>query len=180
MDRFFPHSSAFFRLDSFRKVGGYRVRIKRAQDCDLWFRLSRMGRIGCLQAPLVRIRWHDQQISHDESGRRQITDARMALASYLLQCQGATDPLEPTSTEQDFEAFRSFFEDHLRSSRVFERAEFIRQFKSCLKRQSAAPALFKILTASSNWGHIIEYVRDRAVGETVAHKIVDDWLARKA
>jgi hypothetical protein len=179
LDRFFPHSSAFFRLESFRKAGGYRVKFTRAQDYDLWLRLSRMGRIGCLQAPLVRIRRHDRQISHEEAGRSQITDARMALACHLLKCRGEHDPLETASIGDNTDAFRDFLKNGLRQSGIFERAEFIRRLKSCLRSQSAALAFFKMLTTSSNWGHIIEYVRDRAVGETVTYRIIDDWLARE-
>jgi hypothetical protein len=178
LDRFFPHSSAFFQLESFRKAGGYRAQIKRAEDYDLWLRLSPIGRIGCIQAPLVRVRKHDQQISHDEAGRRQMTDARLALACHLLKCRGEQDPLETALTGDGSAAFRVFLENGLRQSRIFERAEFIKQFKSCLRSSSAAPTLLKMLFSSSNWGHLVEYVGVRVVGDTVTHKIVNDWLTR--
>src|ERR1700722_10627943 len=40
---FFPHSSAFYRTDAVRRIGGYNRRISRAEDQWLWLELSRQG-----------------------------------------------------------------------------------------------------------------------------------------
>ncbi len=54
--RFPPHSSALYLTKAVRAVGGYRIRIRCAQDIDLWLRLSEVGKLTCLNEPLVCIR----------------------------------------------------------------------------------------------------------------------------
>ena len=109
--RFPPHSSAFIRTDAFHRVGGYRTRIKRAEDLDLWQRLSEVGRLACLQEPLIRLRRHSGQISHDERGWRQLVDAHVAMVSYWLRRAGHPDPVE--SDIEEYERFRSWVADRL-------------------------------------------------------------------
>ena len=53
---FFPHSSAVYKASAVRQIGGYRARIRRAEDWDLWLRLSEVGQISCVDYPLVGIR----------------------------------------------------------------------------------------------------------------------------
>lgn len=115
--RFFPHSSAFFNRDIVQQVGGYRQRIKRAQDRDLWLRLSEVGEIACIDEPLVKIRKHDDQISHDEGGQRQLIDSSVASASYWLRKYGLPDPVE--KDEKSFLLFYSWVAETLADWRVF-------------------------------------------------------------
>lgn len=118
--RFFPHSSAFFNRDIVQRIGGYRQRIKRAQDRDLWLRLSEVGEIACIGEPLVKIRKHDDQISHDEGGQRQLIDSSVASASYWLRKYGLSDPVE--GDEKSFLLFHSWVAATLADWRVFEMA----------------------------------------------------------
>lgn len=118
--RFFPHSSAFFRRDIVQQVGGYRPRIQRAQDRDLWLRLSEVGEIACVDEALVKIRKHDDQISHDEGGQRQLIDSSVASASYWLRKYGLPDPVE--KDEKSFLLFYSWVAETLADWRVFEMA----------------------------------------------------------
>ena len=55
---FFPHSSAVFQRDVALSLGGYNPQVAKAQDWDLWLRLSEHGQVASLPAPLVRIRRH--------------------------------------------------------------------------------------------------------------------------
>ena len=70
--KFFAHSSALYRTNSVRDVGGYRARVLRAEDHDLWLSLLRLG-VCFVEEPLVQIRKHIGQISLDENGERSLS-----------------------------------------------------------------------------------------------------------
>lgn len=90
---FCPHSSALIRRDALQAVGGYRRRFRRAQDLDLWLRLSERGRFGCVPEPLVRLRQHGGQLTRADDPQGQPFDARLALFSHQLRRRGRPDPL---------------------------------------------------------------------------------------
>lgn len=116
---FFPHSSAMYRTNLAREVGGYRARIRRAEDHDLWLRLSQRGFLGCIKEPLVLIRKHDDQISHDEGGRRQIVDSYVAMICYWLRQSQYLDPVESLPDPEFFE-FYEWVEIEMESAGVFD------------------------------------------------------------
>ena len=60
---FFAHSSAFFSREAALQVGGYRTDIKKAQDWDLWIRISTKGQLFCSNKYLTYISRHRNQIS---------------------------------------------------------------------------------------------------------------------
>lgn len=130
----FPHSSSFYRTKVVRAVGGYRTRLQRAQDIDLWLRLSEVGEICCIDSPLVKIRKHSAQISHDEGGRRQLVDAHVATVSYWLRRLGREDPVESESGAE-FESFRTWVDDHVRINSDFELLSFLTTVKGQLEKQ---------------------------------------------
>lgn len=88
-----PHSSAFYEREAVLSLGGYRGRIKRAEDWDLWLRLSTKGRLASIRKPLVRVRKHSEQISLTGGGFDQIVDCRLSIISYLLKQDGFEDPV---------------------------------------------------------------------------------------
>lgn len=90
--RFFPHSAAFFRTDFAQEVFGYNTRIVRSQDHDLWLRLSGRGKIACLNKPLVKIRFHNNQISNEESGLRQLYFDYASTICHFLRKSKIPDP----------------------------------------------------------------------------------------
>lgn len=90
--RFFPHSSAFYSTEVARMIGGYNSRFKRAEDKRLWLEFALRGEISCLNKPLVRIRKHLNQISHDQGGERQINDSIAATTCHFIVKQGEKDP----------------------------------------------------------------------------------------
>jgi Glycosyl transferase family 2 len=72
------HSTAMFRAEKFRAVGGYRAEYAYAEDYDLWLRLARVGELVWIDEPLLAYRVHATQIS----GERARVQARAALAAY--------------------------------------------------------------------------------------------------
>jgi glycosyltransferase involved in cell wall biosynthesis len=174
--RFFPHASAFYSLEAFRRVGGYRPRIKRAEDYDLWLRLSEVGLIACLKSPLVRIRKHGSQISHDDGGRRQILDSRVALASYVLRAAGATDPVEETSPDHNFKTFQMFIDAGLERERIYERINFMQQLKATIRSTSLIETLARNTLTSSSVDLLFRYLHYRLFGEATAKRLALAWL----
>lgn len=110
--RFFPHSSAFYRTDIVRQVGGYNHRIRRAEDLRLWLELSTRGTIACLSGPLVNIRKHSSQISLENSGSRQLYDGIAATICHHLCKAGHEDP-SSVASEEEWNIFLCWVEHRL-------------------------------------------------------------------
>lgn len=176
VQRFFPHSSAFFARKAAISVGGYRTRLQRAQDRDLWLRLSSHGRIACLREPLVQIRKHPGQISHDENGRRQMTDCRAGIVSYLMRRWGEPDPVEASDAE--WRVFLSWLERRLEEEAVFESQNFYVGVRSELfqERSMIARELrLAIRVLRSPYARLI--LRERLVGSGIPRRAAREWQA---
>lgn len=87
-----PHSSLLYRKDVVIKLSGYNPRYVPSEDYDLWLRLSEIGKLACIDQPLVKIRKHQRNISNAEGGVRQIRMGVAAAACHYLRVQGYTDP----------------------------------------------------------------------------------------
>lgn len=175
--RKFPaHSSAFYRSDAMQSIGAYRPRIRRAEDWDLWLRLSEIGALACLEAPLVRVRKHADQISHDESGRRQIIDSRMAMISYWIRQNKGEDPV--SADGKVFKEFQVWVEKRLDLANIFVERECGGRLKAMSSSALKSPAyLFKLcLFVLRNPLRIASFAKKRIVGETLTRKIADEWM----
>lgn len=113
-----PHSSAFYKCEAALEVGGYRGRIKRAEDWDLWLRLSAKGRLASIREALVRIRKHSDQISLAGGGFDQIVDCRLSIISYLLKRDGFEDPV--SGEEEIFMEFANWVISRLRANNYLD------------------------------------------------------------
>lgn len=175
---FFAHSSAFFRVEAAKKVRGYRPRIKRGQDFDLWLRLCGLGVMSCVDQALIRLRVHPDQVSHEEGGHRQIVDATVALVSYFLRREGKPDPVEGTNA--DFASFRTFIENQIESSGFFEYLKFVRYSKS-LAHNSDTFVTLKLLTLLlTSPHHTFRYFRAKIFGESLAKKLAASLISEKS
>jgi len=175
---FFAHSSAFYHTQTARDLGGYRQRIKRAEDFDLWLRLAAVGEISCVEEPLVRIRHHTEQISNDEGGRRQLVDSRVALVSNFLRQKGLADPVAAESTEGEFAVFWEFVERGVDRDKLVEFKRFIDESKANLDMASLT-SICAILALSARAPHFMfRYIREALFGERVAMRLVKEWINR--
>ena len=170
-----PHSSAFYRTGMVSAVGGYRPRIRRAQDWDLWLRLSEKTQLACLETPLVRIRKHASQISHDQAGRRQQIDSRIAMASYFLRAMGCPDPVD--ADEATFNAFARWMAEQLQADGLFMVYDCRRRLHAALQQRST---VFSRVVAVA--GIVRDYpafvprlVRDRLPGTPLARRLAQQW-----
>jgi glycosyltransferase involved in cell wall biosynthesis len=102
MKRFFPHSSAFFSKRRALDLGGYHPRMLGAEDWDLWLRMGRAGKIGCLREPLVKTRRHADSISNYNGGKTQQISGVAAAVCHLYRKSGHSDPsqMEPGKWQQ--------------------------------------------------------------------------------
>ncbi len=174
--KFPPHSSAFYRTKAARVVGGYRSRIRRAQDWDLWLRLSEVGELACLPDPLVMVRKHADQISHEDTGKRQIVDSRVAITSYFLRRCNFSDPVG--GEESAFEAFRVWLGQRLDEEGLFEFERFSAQLGASFRK---AP---NVLVGGLEVGkaalrhpfRVMNLLRQRLGGIELPRRLAGEWM----
>lgn len=175
---FFGHSSAFFRTELAKSLGGYRTRFKRAQDYDMWLRMSELGEIACVQDSLVRIRQHTDQISHDEGGMRQLVDARVALISHHIRQGGFHDPAAEESSNEEFETFFQFVKNGIEQHKLIEFRHFINEVKVVFGRVSFGDASKFLRLIAGSPQHLFRYVKQSLFGEEIAVKLLKEWVNR--
>ena len=95
---FFPHSSALFRLDVARQVGGYDIDALYNEDWDLWLRLSELGEVSSVAESLVTIRKHQTQMTKNSGDVIPQGEAFVSSVLHFLR----TDP----SLQLDSQDFR--------------------------------------------------------------------------
>ena len=82
----FPHGSSMFRRNSFDEVGGYCEQMKRGEDQDLFFRLTKKGRVVTLPDVLYQYRYHMENSTVHENSLALTRDlnGQTAEALYML------------------------------------------------------------------------------------------------
>lgn len=178
VDKFPAHSSAFYQTKAIRAVSGYRQRIKRAQDWDLWLRLTAVGEMSCIREPLIQLRHHDKQISHDEAGQLQLFYSRVGQVSYWLRRSGAPDPVD--ADEIVFKAFLAWLQ-----FRLTEEGFFVFHAHSVLLRSNyqAADNLFSnimrlTVNCMKNSVFTVRFIQERILGDTLSRQLALEWLQR--
>lgn len=169
--KFPPHSSAFYRADIVKRIKGYNKKIKHAEDWDLWLRLSEIGRFSTINEPLVKIRKHPNQISHFESGSRQLTDSRVALVSYWLRKFGENDPVD--QDDEGFLVFRDWIEVQLKESGFYKYQHFKLELKKYISRGDMY-GVFR--TVFFNFSFLFMAIKEHFLGENLTYKIALNWI----
>lgn len=175
----FPaHSSAFYLTSAARKINGYRPRITRAEDLDLWLRLSEMGELACINAPLISLRKHADQISHDDSGKQQLICAYMAVISYFIRQYHATDPVD--ANDEQFAAFKNWLEVQLKINAIFNITDYRVQIKKSLSRSSNMMTVFvnTIYSIASNPHYTIRLIHQQLIGESLPKSLAKQWVGQ--
>lgn len=174
--RFFPHSSAFIRADVARQIGGYNERIVRSQDHDFWFRLSEKGNITCINQPLVKIRRHARQISHEESGMRSIYYDFASTICHYLRKNGQRDP----SVEMNVNEWVGFV-DWVRHE-IEEEVNFVYSRKVWAnardvlhKEEKNLITYIYILRELLLSGCLYELLKERYFGTLLPKRLADKW-----
>ena len=111
--KFFAHSCFFFSREIVSKIGKYREVFEQSQDLDLCLRLSDCGEILSINRPLLSIRKHEGQMSHEENGLKQLVESRAAVTSYLIKKKGYNDPIREINPEESFLKFYEFIKKEI-------------------------------------------------------------------
>ena len=120
-----------FRRDLALRLAGYRVTMSRAQDTDLWLRLSEVGCLAVVPRPLVSIRVHGSQLSSGSGADDQLLFGWLAVVSYQLRLGRCPDPLEAISSVSS--KYQSFIHDGLRRAGFYKVRHMKLQLKNCLQ-----------------------------------------------
>lgn len=178
--KFPPHSSAFFRTATARALGGYRTRLKRSQDWDLWLRLCEHGSFSAVDEALVRIRKHAEQISHEESGRRQRVDTRVAVISYWIRRHGGADPV--AGDARTFEDFRAWLQQRMEQKGLFDYLAYVQRTKALFAgmRRSPAAAFAVVAHLAAHPALSLRFLRTRLFGEAIPEQLAREWIRRQA
>ena len=117
-NKFFPHSSAFFNRQIVIDLGGYNEQFSRSQDWDLWLRIGEIGRIACLDVPVIKLRKHSNMISNTNNGRLQTIMGMCAVICHLRCKEGLSDP---SRMEEDrWKEFLDWVEKRMEQKGIFQ------------------------------------------------------------
>jgi glycosyltransferase involved in cell wall biosynthesis len=163
--KFPPHSSAFFLKSAAISVGCYRSRFKRAQDRDLWLRISRVGRIACLNETLVTIRRHNKQISRNSVDMHQQLYSYMAMTAYFIQKSMSVDPVN--APKSDYLDFKRWLLLKLELNGVTDRISVRENFS--VKMLISAPSKFKVFI------NLFIIFKNRFFGSGLPLRLSKDW-----
>lgn len=175
--KFPPHSSAFYRATTVKAIGGYRGKLSRAEDWDLWLRLSELGQLACLQAPLLQIRKHTAQISNSEGGRRQLIDARLATIAYWLRQFRFPDPV--AADQASVEAFGSWVQMQLEKKSVFAFQEHMGHMRSDFAMSRFPLNIIRLISACvASPVFTVRFANERMRGESLPRRLALEWIAK--
>ncbi len=138
---FLCHSAALLRKQCHDQVGIYDERFRSNQDYDMWLRISLHYDVGYMVEPLIKYRWHQNNITRDYVGEHRLKGKdkdylarKAALEQYHQFAQGKifTDN-ELAQIYCEFGQF-SYWTDDLRTARGF--------FLKALKHNSFSIKIF--------------------------------------
>ena len=175
---FFPHSSAFYRADAARCVGGYNTRITRAEDWRLWLELSLQGKLACLPERLVRIRKHPGQMSLDNKGTRQFCDATAATVCHFLQKAGCNDP-SVRESEDEWISFLSWIENRMEHLGTLERRKAWTEARTeYLAMENRQVGVLRFGTRLLQSGYASSLVWEKFFGTSLPKRLAREWIKR--
>ncbi len=136
----FPHSSVTYRRAAVVACGGYRAIFRKAQDYDLYLRLSERQLLANLPEPLCEVRELDNSVTVNIADGEQLEYGVLALASALARRRSGRDPVE-TAEEAFVGSFRAWY----------RASQYPARFRSRLLRRSARAAWAKREFVKVGW-----------------------------
>ncbi|MHB8111274.1 MAG: glycosyltransferase family 2 protein [Syntrophorhabdaceae bacterium] len=173
---FFPHSSAFYRADDVRRVGGYIKHFRRSQDWRLWLELTSRGRIACLPRLLVRIRRHPDQVSLDNAGRRQLCYGIAGTVCHLLRKAGHQDPSIDAGGDE-WIAFLEWIEQRIEDQGIFERREsWYNARAEYFTAENKLNGMLRFGIRLLQSGYIRSQAWERLFGSSLPGRLAHEWM----
>lgn len=175
--KFPPHSSAFYRTDVVRKIGGYRKRIIRSQDWDLWLRLAEVGQLLAIDEYLVKIRRHSSQITNN-FGRQQKIYSKISIISWWIRRFGFPDPVD--SDDEFFYSFQEWVATRLDETYLFEYSDYIDHIKYMKSKMANSPIRLFITVPYifKNYYFLYYFLHRRLLGESISRHLAVEWTQR--
>jgi len=178
LQRFFPHSSAFFRRDIAQDVGLYNRLFRKSQDWDLWLRFAERGRIACVRNCLVRVRKHSEQISNSTAGTSQLVYGTAASTCHFLRIDGCPDP-SADSDETAWKGFLEWIEGQMTEEGALEKrkvwADARDEYFATNNRMIGA---FQFGTRLLHSGHAVALTWEKVFGSSLPKRLAREWIKR--
>lgn len=111
LKKFPPHSSVIYKKSFVEELGMYRKEIKRAEDHDLWLRMSEKTHLVCCNNSITYIRKHIDQISNELGGVTQNRDAFISICCSYARRLKYKEPIY--YSEYEFEQFKKSLDENL-------------------------------------------------------------------
>jgi glycosyltransferase involved in cell wall biosynthesis len=130
------HPAVMYRRESVLSAGGYRAVFEGAEDYDLWFRLSKIGKLYNLEEPFTKYRINLGQYSSKFSSYRSELDSLVRIFNMAR--------IEDLS--------KDFYNELIPINKIIENLEIYSQ-----KIKINQPKLFKKLSNAQEFGSIINF-----------------------
>jgi glycosyltransferase involved in cell wall biosynthesis len=176
-----PHSSLMYRAFAFRAIGGFNGFFLRAQDYELWLRLSTFGAFACVSEPLIEYRLHNTNISNKvgELGYSQLDYSVAAGVCHLLRLRGIVDPSAAGDTML-WDSFMRHVAEEIRASGELD----YRRWKSSWRNQNQfkggqiAKGFSVLQLLLSNPVYAWRLLKQHTVGSSIPKTCLDTWLKK--
>lgn len=173
--RFFPHSSAIFKTELVKSCGGYNQRFKRAEDLDLWHKLSEVSKISCIPDVLVKIRKHYGQISRDFNGTIQAIDSHAATVCHFLRKYNINDPSKQHKDEWDF--FRNWVVSEItRDNYINRKAIWGRARDTFIESNNIVIGVLRFHLELFKTSQCFPIIYEKIFGSRLSKKIAEKWI----
>ena len=131
LKKFPPHSSVIYKKSFVEEVGMYRKIIKRAEDHDLWLRMSEKANLICCNHSITYIRKHDDQISNEFGGKTQNHDAFISICCAYARLLKYKEPIYYSTS--DYDQFKELLNKTLINYNFYEFFEVKTYLKSLIQ-----------------------------------------------
>ena len=179
MMRFFPHSSAIFKREIALSAGSYNPLFRKAQDWDLWLRLSESGAIACLPDPLVKIRKHHAQISASADGYQQLVYGTAASVCHFLRTGGIqVTPANDSTGDDVWPRFLAWIDRRLREEGILARRKVWGDLRSSSSGNQSS--LIRLLGFGKNlWksGQVTILLEEKLAGIALPKYLAREWAS---
>jgi glycosyltransferase involved in cell wall biosynthesis len=176
LQRFFPHSSAFFRRDIAQDIGLYNRLFRKSQDWDLWLRFAERGRIACVRNCLVRVRKHSEQISNATAGTSQLVYGTAASTCHFLRIDDCPDP-SSDSDETVWKGFLEWIEGRITEEGAFEKRKVWADARDeYFATNNRIIGAFQLGTRLLKSGHAVALMWEKVFGSSLPKRLARERM----
>ncbi len=168
------HSSVMFRKSVFDELNGYREKLKKSQDFDLWLRMTEVTTFSSAgDEPFVYIRRHKESITHNEFD----IYLYISLLSFFARKNSLTDPLDLPF--RDYNIFYNWANEYLISKKEIQKIQKRNQIITLLRSKNfRLENLVKLIVSVvfSKYSYIIIF--EEIFGYTIYNQFFRDWRVK--